>query len=172
MKRHPALQDLSRDHYQALILCKDAGKALAGNRDAPSVTEAAQGIVDRWEDELRLHFREEEDVLLPVLSRHEPVTSVEPVPRMIDDHAWFRDRIPRLAEALENGDEVEDLLEDVATRLREHARMEEDELFERAQEMLPEEDLEAVGERSEAFRERHRGPDAIGPDRPAPGSHD
>lgn len=168
MKRHPALQDLSRDHYQALVLCQRAEKALAGEEDAPTIEEAAGLVVDRWEDELREHFREEEDVLLPILSRHRPVTSIDPVPRMLDDHAWFRDRLPRLAEALEAGDDVADLLEEVVHRLRDHARMEEDQLFQRAQELLPEADLEDLGERSRAYREAHRGPEAIGPDRPDP----
>lgn len=170
MKRHPALQDLSRDHYQVLILCQNAEKALAGEAGAPAPREAAEDLAAAWEEDIRLHLREEEDVLLPILARHGPVTGIDPVPRVVDDHAWFRDRFPALADALEEGDDdaVEELLEAVAGRLRRHARLEEDELFQRAQELLTEADLEDLAQAGRAFRREHRGPDAVGPDRPSP----
>ncbi len=164
MERHEALQDLSRDHFDALVRVKMVERALAGEPDARSPREEAERFLEAWEDEVRHHFREEEDVLLPVLARHGPVTGWEEVRRLVDDHAWFRWRVPELGERLEADAGWLELLEEVATRLKEHARFEERELFKRAQEVLTEGDLEDLHERSVAFRTRHRGPGSVGPD--------
>lgn len=168
MKRHEALKDLSRDHYEVLILCQQVAKALEGDDAAPDVGEAAQDLVDAWDADVAAHFREEEDVLLPPLAGHGPVTEHPEVRRMLDDHAWFRHAIPRLQRAIRDGGDVAELAGEVASRLRDHARHEERELFEMLQETLTEEELRGIGEGSRDHRLRHRGEAALGPDRPQP----
>lgn len=161
MKRDEALADFSRDHLPALRQAKYLKEA--GTEEGEfEVEEAAREFLSFWEEEARLHFREEEDVILPVLSRRGPVTENERVREMLDDHAWFRDRITQLRQVLEGGDDITSLIREIGSRLEKHARMEEQELFQQLQEELGEEELEAIHRRSVQFRKQWR-PESIGP---------
>lgn len=161
MKRDDALADFSRDHLPALRQAKYLRESVTDDGDYIP-REAAEGFLEFWEDHAELHFREEEDVILPVVSRLGPITDDENISQMLDDHAWFRDKITELRTALDNGDNLENLVETIGDRLKQHADMEEQELFEDLQDRLSEDQLEAIHERSIRFREKHR-PDDIGP---------
>lgn len=161
MKRDEALADFSRDHLPALRQAKHMKEAGTDEGELDPA-EAADEFLTFWEEEAALHFREEEDVILPILSRRGPVTEHEDIRRMLDDHAWFRDQVPKLRQSLDNGGEVTELVHEIGRRLETHARMEEQEIFEFLQETLDEGELEALHERSVQFRERWR-PDSIGP---------
>lgn len=161
MERHDALQDLSRDHHRALKRAQELRRAGTAE-GAFSVREAAERFVTFWDEEAAHHFREEEEVLLPVLARHRAPTEDADVRQMLDDHAWFRDQVPKLRAALQADEGVEELAHALGDRLTRHVRLEERTLFERFQELFDEQDLEDVAARSRAYRERWR-PDAIGP---------
>lgn len=163
MERHPALQDLSRDHHQLLVLCTHVQRAHAGEPGALSQERAAADLARAWSGDLPAHMREEEEVLLPALSRQGPVHEVEPVPLLHDDHAWFRDRFEALVDAVAQDEPAADLALDVADRLRRHVEMEERVLLESVTSRLDEAALKEVGEASQRFREAHRGPESIGP---------
>jgi len=161
MKRDEALADFSRDHLPALRQAKYLMEA--GTDDGKyTPEEAAEGFIEFWNDHAALHFYEEEMVILPVLSRLGPVTNYPMIDQMIDDHAWFRDRVSEIESRLESGAKLDELITEVGKRLDTHANMEEKELFQQLQEDLNEEQLEAIHERSILFREKHR-PDDIGP---------
>lgn len=161
MERHEALQDLSRDHHHVLARAQELQRAgTEEGRFEPE--EAARRFLVFWEDEAALHFREEEDVLLPIYQRRKAILDDGNVREMLADHAWFRDEVPKLREALEAGDDVTDRVHAIGRRLHDHARLEEREIFEDVQEVLSDDDLDDLLERGRAFREEHR-PDAIGP---------
>lgn len=161
MERHEALQDLSRDHHHALARAQELARAgTEEGRFEPE--EAARRFLVFWEDEAALHFREEEDVLLPVYQRRKAILGDEAVREMLADHAWFRDEVPKLQAALEAGEEVTDRVHAIGSRLHDHARLEERRIFEDVQATLTEADLDDLLERGRAFREEHR-PEAIGP---------
>ncbi len=65
MKRHPALAPLSRDHHHALVLARKLRRANA--QDAADVSRA---FLEHWMEEERLHFRLEEEVLLPAFAAY------------------------------------------------------------------------------------------------------
>jgi hemerythrin-like domain-containing protein len=161
MKRDEALADFSRDHLPALRQAKYLRKAGTPEGEH-SPREAAKGFLEFWDDHADLHFLEEEIVILPVVSRLGPVTEDGDLRRMIDDHAWFRDQVKTLREAYEENDNLEDLVHEIGERLKQHAEMEEQEIFEDLQERLNEDQLAEIHERSVQFREKHR-PDDIGP---------
>lgn len=161
MKRDEALADFSRDHFPALRQAKHMAEAGTPDGDL-SPREAAEEFLAFWDEEARLHFLEEEDVILPVLSRLGPITEDPAVRTMLDDHAWFRDRVPELRRALEQGEDVTDEVHELGRRLKRHAELEEQTIFEDLQERLDRESLDDIQARSRRFRERHR-PDAIGP---------
>lgn len=162
MKRDEALADFSRDHLPALRQAKYLQEA--GTEEGEHTPEEAiEGFLEFWEDHAELHFREEEDVILPVVSRLGSITNNENIRKMLDDHAWFRDKITTMRGALDdNGTDLHELTTEVGIRLKNHAEMEEQKLFEDLQDRLSEEQLEAIHERSVQFREKWR-PDDIGP---------
>ncbi|UCV18780.1 hemerythrin domain-containing protein [Ferribacterium limneticum] len=126
MKRHAALQQLSREHHHALKLSRlarfasDSGHALA-------IAEAAEKIVETFAEALENHFQSEEKDLLPALAA---VGAGELVARTLAEHAELRDLKRRLAEP------DSELLARFATLLYDHVRFEEREVFETAQKLL------------------------------------
>jgi iron-sulfur cluster repair protein YtfE (RIC family) len=136
MKRHPALQQLSRDHHHALAVAQRLKRT-----DAPGANDARGLFLEYWERDGRGHFREEEEVLLPTLSRFaeldQPVIS-----RVLLDHV----RIRRLAEDVAADAELADL-HALGIELEQHVRREERELFPLIEQSLPEPELVALSER-------------------------
>ena len=166
MKRSEALADFSRDHLPALRQAKYLKEA--GTKDGDyTAREAGEGFLEFWNDHAKLHFYEEELVILPVLSRVGPVTEFDDIRTMLDDHAWFRDRVVEIEDQIENkkdedNEQLTKLVHEMGNRLETHARMEEQEIFEFVQDKLTDEQLEAIHRRSIRFREQWR-PDDIGP---------
>lgn len=158
MKRHPALQDLARDHHHGLVWAKRLAEAEEGG----DPSELADGFLDFWETELSHHFTEEEQVILPVYQRRVELAKDDLVLRMLADHAWFRDAVPALEAKLAQAEEVQATVQEIGERLHEHARMEDRQLFARLEEHLSEEELAEIQERSGQFRREHRGEDTIG----------
>lgn len=162
MKRHPALQDLSRDHHFVLLHARDIDWIAKESPHASPMEEVVTSFLSFWEQEGEWHFQEEEALLFPPLRAQDP--EAEPIiEHILEDHRWIRARATELADRVEAGEPHEDLLFSLGRRLHDHARYEERVLFERIQEVLNEETLTEIGERSKAFRRDHRGPQAIGP---------
>lgn len=126
MKRHPQLQDLSREHHGALKLARAARQAAeSGEMDA--MTAFAQRAVRLFASELDPHFRVEEQGILVALAR---AGENELVQRTLSEHAELR----RLAMLLSDPDAV--TLLRFADLLAAHVRFEERELFEAAQHQM------------------------------------
>lgn len=167
MKRHESLQDLSRDHYYALVQSQQVRKAIEGAEDALSPDKAAKELLAFYEREGLHHFDEEEQVLLPILGRHVNLDEDPMAQRLLTDHEWLRRAFAELRRRLDADEDYDDLLADLGARLHDHARFEEDELFPRMQRELGTADLGQIHEASREFRLRTRGETAIGPARHA-----
>jgi uncharacterized glyoxalase superfamily protein PhnB len=116
-----------------------------------------------WNDDLVYHFREEEEVLLPILSRYGAVTDDPDVRAMLEDHARLRDGLRRLQILLEAGEEHSDLARDLGSALETHVRLEDRIIFGRLEQSLSDSDLEEIGRLSREHRERWHRP--IGPEK-------
>lgn len=132
MKRHPALELLSRDHHQALVVAQRLKRA----SDATD-TNARAGFVKYWQAEGRAHFREEEEILLPgcagFVDPDEPI-----VAKVLTDHV----RIRHLADTVGRVDRPAlDVLHELGAQLEEHVRREERELFPLIEQSLPDAEL-------------------------------
>jgi hemerythrin-like domain-containing protein len=136
MKRHPALAPLSRDHHHALVLAQRLRRA--GAQDA---ADAAAAFLEHWMEEERLHFRLEEEVLLPAYAAYGDPDHPAIV-RTLVDHVRIRRDVERLAGAVDT-----DLLHEIGARLADHVRLEENELFPLVEQTLPEPALIGLGER-------------------------
>jgi hemerythrin-like domain-containing protein len=137
MKRAAALRPLSREHLAAL----SAAKAL---REASDKRAAARSFLDFWEKDGQLHFRVEEEVLLPGWALHAEVDRAG-VSRMLEEHL----RIRRAALRLEAGEATLEEVHALGRLLHDHVRFEERDLFPRIEEALAEEALAELGERIE-----------------------
>jgi hypothetical protein len=135
MKRHEALARLSRDHHQALFQAQRLRRAT--DADASEVTA---GFLDFWRSVGYLHFRAEEEVLLPAYAAYADASD-EAVVRVLVDHTLIR----RDADALEGSGL--DRVHELGDRLEAHVRHEERVLFPLIEQALPDDELARVAQR-------------------------
>jgi hemerythrin-like domain-containing protein len=147
VKRHPSLHPLSQHHHFALIQAlgmRRAAEAPAEKRNA-AVQRQAEKFIKFWHKTGVVHFREEEEVLLPAYARHTRLDQDAEVIRLLADHAEIRaavqdfeqrraKKLPIPAEAMAH----------LAKLLHDHVRLEENEVFPRIERVLGEENLAAM----------------------------
>jgi hemerythrin-like domain-containing protein len=136
MKRHEALEQLSRDHHQALFQAMRLKRAGAENAG-----EVLGDFLDFWFSLGYLHFRAEEEVLLPAYSAYGDV-SREEVIRVLVDHAEIRREAHELGATKEQP--APERLHALGERLDAHVRHEERVLFPLIEQALPEDELAKV----------------------------
>ncbi len=149
MKRHKSLHALSQHHHFALIqsLFIRRARQQPPAKRAAALRRVAEKFLRFWEETGRLHFREEEEVLLPAYARHVSIEADAEVMRMLADHAAIRARIAQLRERLEAGQPVEQDLADLGRMISDHVRLEENQVFPRIEKALSESDLAALARR-------------------------
>jgi iron-sulfur cluster repair protein YtfE (RIC family) len=117
MKRHAALQPLSRDHHVALVAAQRLRRATP-----ETAIDARAHFLAFWHEHGARHFRVEEDVLLPRFAAHaDPDTAA--IARMLMDHV--RIRAKALAVETASVDELHALGKELAA----HVRLEERQVF-------------------------------------------
>lgn len=163
LKRHPALQDLSRDHQLVLLEARGLRWAAQGDPRGQPPAQAAAAFLRFWQSVGELHLREEEEVLQPLCRPHLSPAEEALIARWLGDHAWLREASAALEQGLSAGDRLEPALEALSRRLHDHVRWEERTLFAWVQEVLSAEELDRLAGRSAEFRRRWRGPSAVGP---------
>lgn len=147
MKRHESLHPLSQHHHFALIQVWEMRQALKKpeeKRDA-ALRAVARKFVRFWEQAGQVHFREEEEVLLPAYARHARLDKDKDVMRMLAEHAIIRGLIGKIAAALEDGEVSEDDVSKLAQTLYDHVRLEENEIFPRIEKALNEDEMRVMG---------------------------
>jgi hemerythrin-like domain-containing protein len=136
MKRHEALEQLSRDHHQALFQAMRLKRA--EEEDAGSVLG---DFLDFWFGVGHLHFRAEEEVLLPAYSAYADASRDEVV-RVLVDHIQIRREAYELGALKE--DPAPSRLHALGEKLDAHVRHEERVLFPLIEEALPDDELVRV----------------------------
>lgn len=138
MKRAQALQGLSREHHEALVLARHACATAADPRD-PDAQAQRVHLLKRWALQFAPHFALEEQTLLPALQR---TGQWEPVATALAQHACLRDLIERIRD--------DDLLALVpwGEAMAIHVRFEERTLFPLAQAVLEPSELTDVMKQS------------------------
>jgi hypothetical protein len=138
MKRHPTLQQLSRDHQLALAVAFELTRAV----DATAPAARAR-FLNFWRAEGRQRFRQEEEVLLPAFARRgDPRHPI--VARVLTDHVELRGDAAELAE---DANPTPALLRRVGARLHPHVRREERQLFPLIESTLDDRTLRALAVR-------------------------
>lgn len=143
MKRHDGLQPLSREHHPALVQAKRL-RDFAGN--AAQARELGLAFVGFWDADIAQHFRDEEELLLPLLAQHAGDDAAE-ILETLAQHVQLRRAVMQLRRLLAADATIAaPLLNALGDGLKAHVRFEEDELFPFAEQTLLEEDLNYLGE--------------------------
>ena len=135
MKRDPSLQTLSRDHHQTLALAQKLRRVTPATKESLRNTFLEHWLRSGW-----LHFRLEEEVLLPAFGAygdaHHPL-----VAQVLCEHVSLRARVDALAR---DDDAPVDELRELGEALADHIRLEERKLFPLIEQTLPAPALEAL----------------------------
>ncbi len=131
IKRHKALQPLSRQHHFGLLFSWKLRKGFAKNIDLSRLVAFSKWF---YENEIKEHFADEEKYLFPILDSEN-----ELIIRAISEHR----EIERLFKDVDNADESLPILEEL---LQEHIRFEERILFNEIQKAATEEQLQKIEE--------------------------
>ncbi|MCL4523551.1 MAG: hemerythrin domain-containing protein [Acidobacteria bacterium] len=147
MKRHESLHPLSQHHHFALIQVWELRRALklSAAERGKAVRAVARKFVRFWKNAGQIHFREEEEVLLPAYARHMRLDEDKEVMRMLAEHAIIRGLVAQVEAALENGEVSEEDLSKLTQTLHDHVRLEENEIFPRIEKVLSETELLTMG---------------------------
>ncbi|KAA3629385.1 MAG: hemerythrin domain-containing protein [Proteobacteria bacterium] len=138
MKRHDGLQPLSREHHPALVQAKRL-RDFAGN--AAQARELGLAFLGFWDAEIAQHFRDEEELLLPLLAQRAGDDAGE-IMETLAQHVQLRRSVMQLRRLSGANAPVDaPLLNALGDGLKSHVRFEEDVLFPFAEQNLPEEDL-------------------------------
>lgn len=152
MKRTPELRTLSEDHHHGLVQARRLRRAAEGDEDHPA-EKTARDFLDFWQRDTAIHFRKEEEVLLPVMARHGGDVSQAPLVEMLGDHARIRGLVMLLSDEVVGGNVRPETLREIGARLETHIRLEERVVFPLVEESLPEGALTELASRLEVKEE-------------------
>ena len=137
MKRDERLQPLSRDYHEALVLARALRWVVEDDPRAPRDPVAL--LRWAWTEVLDSHFREEEELLPPLMETGE-------AERLCREHAKLRGLCADLLDGMVD----DERLGAFSTALHVHIRWEERVLFPRIERDAPPGVLDTVGRRLEA----------------------
>jgi len=137
VRRHPSLVPLSHDHHHGLVVARRLRRAVSED----DCLRAAEAFVRFVEGEGGDHFRDEEDLLFPVVA-----ASLEEMPEVVEratlDHMRLRAAAIRLRGT--PGPPDAEVLRALGERLHAHIRFEERDLFPFAERVVPESALRSL----------------------------
>jgi len=145
LKRHVALQPLSRHHHHALVLALRL-KRIGISASSDTVAGLCEDVVRFWETGGQAHFREEEEVLWPTYAQYARLDRPE-IAESLLDHVRIRGRILQIARlAAANAAEADLLppLHELGDWLDVHVRTEERVLFPLIETVIPKEVLDGL----------------------------
>jgi hemerythrin-like domain-containing protein len=152
------LHPLSQHHHFALIQALEMRRAAEApaEKRAAAVAGQAEKFVRFWHQSGQVHFREEEEVLLPAYARHVRLDTDADVMRVLADHAEIRAAVrdfeQRLAAKIPIGAEE---IGRLGKLLHDHVRLEENEVFPRIEKVLGEEQLNVMGRGLTKLHSKH-----------------
>lgn len=123
-RRHDALMPLTHDHHHVLAKARALREA-AKKGDAADLWKEAQGFVNFFAAEGELHFREEEEELVPIFGESLPPEAIG----MLEDHVILRGHVRALAHEANVGSVDPRTALQVAEGFAAHVRFEEKVLF-------------------------------------------
>lgn len=138
IKRHLALQPLSRDHHHGLLFC---WKIRSGVKRGIAITRMKAHAYWFWNTHLVSHFAEEEAVIFPILGKEN-----ELIKQALAEHAELKQLFSQEEMNYEN-------LNYLQVALDKHIRFEERILFNQIQEVANPEQLKGITQYNTAEEE-------------------
>src|SRR3989449_7828765 len=139
MKRHPALIPLSRDHHNGLVQASRLRRA-AADGDASARLAAASDFVEFLRNKERVHLRDEEEELFPLLLRQ-----VQSQPAPLREARLQHMQLEGFARTLDIGVAAgivdRETLDATGELLDAHIRLEERQLLPLLEELVPDDEL-------------------------------
>ncbi|MBA5628374.1 hemerythrin domain-containing protein [Moheibacter lacus] len=129
IKRHPALQQFSREHHFGLLLCWKIREGFRREIEAERMKKYTDWF---FQTHLKPHFEAEEKYMFTLLSDEDKLKK-----RAIKEHR-------RLERLFEENEDVKRSLSLIEEELEQHIRFEERSLFGEIQKVATEEELEAI----------------------------
>ena len=151
MKRHPDLREFSDEHHGGLVQALRLRRAASGEAKEEQA-DAAKAFLEFWQREDSVHLRKEEEVLLPVLVRNGLGLGLEPVAKMLHQHARLRDLTMELSRQAVQHLVRPETLGALGETLEVRIGMVERELFPMGEDERAEAALAEVAARLEAFK--------------------
>jgi iron-sulfur cluster repair protein YtfE (RIC family) len=140
VRRHPALVLLSQEHHHELAHARRLlGAADAGPEQRLAVASA---YVEAFFAETVEHFRREEEILFPLYVRHAGSTPM--LERILREHMQLHGLVHALRAEAAAGDIPPDALRRLGELLHDHVHVEERELFEEIERLVPAAELEEL----------------------------
>lgn len=137
MKRHPALIPISREHHQLLLLAQLLKKDAPAYKGMPTDLEGKVEYAENtWDSLFEPHVELEEKVLYPMIYSYAPSLSGL-ISELLKEHQEIAIAFKSLNPQSEELDRLGKLIE-------RHVRKEERMLFQQAQELLTEEQLDQL----------------------------
>ena len=122
-----------------------AAESPAEKRDA-AVERQADKFIAFWHKTGIVHFREEEEILLPTYARYARLDQDAGIMRLLADHAEIRAAVQDFEQRRAKKIPIEAAaMAHLAKLLHDHVRFEENDVFPRIERMLGEENLDAMG---------------------------
>ncbi|PKR77100.1 hypothetical protein CEY16_10150 [Halalkalibacillus sediminis] len=134
MKRHEALNPLSHHHHHALVLALDM-KRVGTSNEKKTYKQVLRDLINFWEQDGRNHFKDEEDILIPLYMNYAEEVEEEMIKKLLYQHAQFRSILMEIRNDTETKAE---LMQRLGELLDEHVRLEEREFFPIVEKTVPE----------------------------------
>ena len=122
MKRHPALQNISREHQHTLSLAQRIIRAVKAD-DIDAMNGLKSQVSAYYEEELKSHFEKEEGTFFHIVSQYYPELQAL-ANTYLEEHKQLSELAMQMDEASSS-----EQLEAFALLLKSHTRNEERELF-------------------------------------------
>lgn len=134
MKRFEQIYYLSWDHQSTLMEAFKIQKYV-DTFSNEELMQKRQDMIEHYENDLLLHFRTEEECLLPRMILKQNV-NFELIRKTLDDHILIHSLFYLLKKENSEHQKIKSILKEIAKALNEHIRFEERELFEHSQSIL------------------------------------
>ncbi|WP_208591192.1 hemerythrin domain-containing protein [Gracilibacillus suaedae] len=130
MKRHEALHPLSHHHHHTLVMAQQLKNA----DQKGSIQKMTRDVIDFWKYDGEDHFRDEEEVLLPLFAQYQAVDIPE-IREMLIQHVQIRSYVQEI-----RGGQCKDrqIFRNLGELLQKHVRLEERVIFPMIEQTIPE----------------------------------
>jgi hemerythrin superfamily protein len=142
-----ALELLKEDHEKVKELFEEA----EGTEDV----KEKRKIFDQIQTELETHARIEETIFYPAMEKHEELKDM--VLESIEEHKQIKTLLKEIDSLKSDSEKFEPKLKVLMENVEHHAEEEEEgKMFPKVEEIVSEEDLEALGQELEAAKNKRR----------------